>query len=59
MSHGETRAPPPEEDRPGAEAGKEFDTQAEKNNYINNYKLWKACFPDRKPVTNATKTSPR
>lgn len=29
------------------------------NNYMNNYKVWNACFPDRKPVLNSSKVLPR
>lgn len=29
------------------------------NNYINNYKVWKSCFPDRKPVPNSSNDLPQ
>ena len=45
-------------DNPLAGGGK-FDMQKLANNYMNNYKVWSACFPDRRPVPNASRVLPR
>lgn len=39
--------------------GGQFDEKRLANNYMNNYKVWKACFGDRKPTPNSSSTLPR